>query len=86
LIGSAIDRRYSGSLIERSPWLRRNHRVHVEIYKDSTSNDLVPTVNAWSLPGEPWLFGIDRTGKVTARLDGAMGTDEVKALLDGLLT
>jgi hypothetical protein len=64
----------------------RIHLVHVEIYKDSTSNDVVPTVNAWSLPGEPWLFGIDRTGKVTERLDGAMSTDEVKALLDGLLT
>lgn len=83
--------RYCGPVLDQLLSVKRAyedhiHLVHVEIYKDSTSNDLVPTVNAWSLPGEPWLFGIDRTGKVTARLDGAMGTDEVKALLDGLLT
>ncbi len=83
--------RYCGPVLDqllsvKHTYEDRIHLVHVEIYKDSTSDDLVPTVNAWSLPGEPWLFGIDGTGKVTARLDGAMGTDEVKALLDGLLT
>lgn len=60
------------------------HLIHVEIYKDSTSDALVPTVEQWNLPGEPWLFGIDHTGTVAGRLDGAMGTDEVRALLDKL--
>lgn len=58
--------------------------VHVEIYKDATSDQLVPTVDAWGLPGEPWLFGIDGSGTVVGRLDGAFGTDEVTALLDRL--
>lgn len=58
--------------------------VHVEIYKDLRSTDLVPTVEAWGLPGEPFLYGIDPTGQITARIDGAMGTDEMRALLDGL--
>ncbi len=58
--------------------------VHVEIYRDQTSDALVPTVDAWALPGEPWLFGIDGTGAVVGRLDGAFGTDEVTGLLDQL--
>jgi hypothetical protein len=58
--------------------------VHVEIYRDQTSDALVPTVEAWGLPGEPWLFGIDGTGTVVGRLDGAFGRDEVTGLLDRL--
>lgn len=58
--------------------------VHVEIYKDLTSQNLVPTVDAWNLPGEPWLFGIDGTGKVVSRLDGAFGSNEVRTLLGSL--
>jgi hypothetical protein len=56
--------------------------VHVEIYRDQTSDALVPTVDAWALPGEPWLFGIDGSGTVVGRLDGAFGTDEVTGVLD----
>lgn len=55
--------------------------VHVEIYKNSTTEDLIPTVEAWKLPSEPWLFGIDRAGNITARLDAGMGRDEMDALL-----
>ena len=79
--------RYCGPVLDQLLSVQDAYRdrvtmIHVEIYKDSTSNDLVPTVDQWHLPGEPWLFGIDRTGKVTGRLDGAFGTDEVRALLD----
>ena len=66
------------------PYQDRIQIVHCEIYKDQTSEALVPTVDAWALPGEPWLFGIDGTGNVIGRLDGAFGTDEVKALLGRL--
>lgn len=79
--------RYCGPVLDQllavSPaYQDRVQLLHVEIYKDSTSDALVPTVDQWKLPGEPWLFGIDRTGTVVGRLDGAMGTDEVRALLD----
>lgn len=55
--------------------------VHVEIYTDIKATDVVPTVSAWNLPGEPWLFGIDGQGKITARLDGAFASDEIETLL-----
>ncbi len=59
--------------------------VHCEIYKNSRTNDHISTVDAWGLPGEPLLFGINGAGDITARLDGAMGTDEVRTLLKNLV-
>lgn len=58
--------------------------VHVEIYEDLRSEEVVPTVAAWGLPSEPWLFAVDGDGTITARLDGAMGTDEMRSLLESL--
>jgi hypothetical protein len=55
--------------------------VHVEIYRAETGVALVPTVEAWNLPSEPWLFGIDAAGVVVDRLDGAFGADEIGALV-----
>jgi hypothetical protein len=82
--------RYCGPVLDQLLAVQDAYRdrvelIHVEIYKDSTSDALVPAVDAWQLPGEPWLFGIDRTGAVVGRLDGAMGTDEVRSLLDALV-
>ena len=59
--------------------------VHVEIYKNNQTTDVIPTVSAWKLGGEPWLFGIDSGGLVTARLDGAFDQTEITGLLDGLV-
>lgn len=59
--------------------------AHVEIYRDTRSTKLVPTVEAWNLPGEPWLFGIDSGGTVVSRLDSAFARDEQDGLLQGLI-
>ena len=58
--------------------------VHIEIYQKPTGTALISTVEAWRLPSEPWLFGIDATGTVQSRIDGAFGGTEMKALLDAL--
>ena len=58
--------------------------MHVDIYKDLRTNDTSPTVTAWNLPSEPWLFGVDASGAITARLDGAFGQDEMRTVLDAL--
>jgi hypothetical protein len=58
--------------------------VHVDIYQDLRTTLTSPTVTAWGLPSEPWLFGVDAGGVITARLDGAFGQDEMRALLDDL--
>jgi hypothetical protein len=59
--------------------------VHIEIYQKATGTALVPTVEAWHLPSEPWLFGISSEGIVQSRIDGAFGGTEMKALLDALV-
>jgi hypothetical protein len=60
--------------------------IHVEIYKDLTSNDLITATATWlGITGEPWIFAIDGTGKVTGRLSGAFATDEIKALIDNVI-
>jgi hypothetical protein len=59
--------------------------VHVEIYENNQTTDVISTVKAWGpLQGEPWLFGVDRNGVVSGRLDGAFGQTEMQSLLDGL--
>jgi hypothetical protein len=60
--------------------------IHVEIYKDLTSNNLVTATETWlGFSGEPWVFALDGTGTVTGRLSGAFATDEIRALIDQTL-
>ena len=54
--------------------------VHVEIYTNLSGNETTPTVQAWGIQSEPWLFGVDATGNVVARIDGAFGHDEQQLL------
>ncbi len=38
---------------------------------------LVPAAVQWGLPDEPWIFVVDAGGKVTAKFEGAVGSDEL---------
>ncbi len=38
---------------------------------------LVPAAVQWGLPDEPWVFVVDASGKVTAKFEGAVGSDEL---------
>jgi hypothetical protein len=60
--------------------------VHVEIYTNLSGNETTPTVQAWGIQTEPWLFGVDATGNVVSRLDGAFGHDEQQKLLQRLVS
>jgi hypothetical protein len=59
--------------------------VHIEIYQAPTGTALVPTLDAWHIESEPWLFGVDGAGTIQSRIDGAFGGTEMKALLDALV-
>jgi hypothetical protein len=79
--------RYCGPVLDTLLKLRPTYQdrvdfVHVEIYQNDQTTDLISTVSAWGpLTGEPWLFGVDKTGLVTGRLDGAFDQTEMDALL-----
>jgi hypothetical protein len=60
--------------------------VHVEIFRDLQSNNLVTATQIWlGTTGEPWVFALDGAGNVTGRLSGAFATDEVRALIQGAI-
>jgi hypothetical protein len=69
--------------------------IHVEPYELTyTSGGLQPVVdeqnlpipvqatNIWGLPTEPYMFVVDSTGKITAKFEGIMAPDELRAAFD----
>jgi hypothetical protein len=59
--------------------------IHMEIYKDNDPNKGVrPQVQAFHLPSEPWLFAIDKQGRVHSVLEGAFGVEELTRVVKGL--
>jgi hypothetical protein len=79
---------YCGPVLDEMLDVRKNYDgvtfVHVDIYRNNRTTDLVPTVEEWGLPSEPWMYTIDAGGTIVGRLDGAFGKAEVVQLLDGL--
>jgi hypothetical protein len=60
--------------------------IHQEVYVDNTvDRGLRPSLSRFGLTSEPWLFVMDRKGKVTARLEGSFGfTAMERAIRTGL--
>jgi hypothetical protein len=69
-----------------APYQDRVTFVHVEIYDSTRGAQRSPTVEAWGLPSEPWLFAIDGAGTILTRLDGAIAKDEIVPALQRLVT
>jgi hypothetical protein len=59
--------------------------IHMEIYEDNDpGEDVRPQVDAFHLPSEPWLFAIDRDGRIEAEIEGAFGVEELTRVVEGL--
>jgi len=61
--------------------------IHIEPYDVQSARSgrgLVPIQSflEWGLQSEPWVFVIDKTGRVVAKFEGIMGIEEVSAVLD----
>ena len=51
--------------------------IHQEVYVDNDpQKGLRPPLQQFHLQSEPWLFVVDKTGKITARLEGSIGVRE----------
>jgi len=42
-------------------------------------------LRAFGLPTEPWLFVVDRKGRITARLEGSFGLDAFRRAIETAL-
>ena len=49
------------------------------------SPKLRPQVEAFGLPTEPWLFVIDKDGKVQTRIEGAFSVSELETELNRVI-
>jgi hypothetical protein len=60
--------------------------IHQEVYVDNDmSKGLREPLRQFNLPSEPWLFVVDKTGKITARLEGSIGVQQFEdAVKSGL--
>ena len=57
--------------------------IHMEIDRDNDiSKGFRPQIAAWRLPTEPWVFTIDKNGKVASRLEGAYSARELKEAIE----
>ncbi|HYZ79916.1 MAG TPA: hypothetical protein VE571_01530 [Solirubrobacteraceae bacterium] len=60
--------------------------IHQEVYVDNQpSKGLRPQLTAFHLRTEPWLFAINRQGKIAARLEGPFGTTELNRAIQAAL-
>jgi len=71
--------------------------IHVEPYElKTTDGQLQPVlsdqnlpipidaVNVWGLPTEPYVFVVDRNGKISAKFEGIAAADELRAAFDAV--
>jgi len=60
--------------------------IHEEVYvNNQPSKGLRPQLHAFHLETEPWLFTINRSGVIVARLEGAFGINELRQALETAL-
>jgi hypothetical protein len=60
--------------------------IHQEVYRDNNPDKgLRPSLQAFGLQSEPWLFTIDRRGRVAARLEGSFGFRDFEAAIRSAL-
>ena len=56
--------------------------IHVEVYASiSEPGDLSATMQAWHLSTEPWVYLLDKEGRVANRLEGSASVTEIEPLL-----
>lgn len=57
--------------------------IQMEIFRDNqVDKGYRPQVRSYNLPTEPWVFAIDRDGKVAARIEGPYSASELDRAVD----
>ena len=64
--------------------------IHIEPYvlrdlRAGFVENAVPATREWKLQSEPWIFVVDRAGRIAAKFEGIVAPDEVEAALQRAL-
>jgi len=59
--------------------------VHLEIYSDPQTQTPSLAVNEWRLPSEPWVFLVDRDGRIADKLEGGLTAAELREGIERLV-
>jgi hypothetical protein len=81
-----------GPLLNETKTLASTHPeadfIHIEVYQGFNepgfapdADHLVPAVVDFGLPSEPWIFVMDETGAVVARIEGVLAEGELDTIL-----
>ncbi|MBI4329333.1 MAG: hypothetical protein HY685_05675 [Chloroflexi bacterium] len=74
-----------------SSWFERTiDFLHVEPYNlalahTSGTLQLTDVAVAWGLPSEPWVFVVDKEGRIAAKFEGIVTEQEMKSALEALI-
>lgn len=68
----------------KARWADQVNFIHVEVYKSFDPLVLADEMNTWGLQTEPWVFVLDRAGRVGARLEGNVTATELEPILERL--
>ena len=63
----------------------RANFIHIEVYQRFEPLEFADEMADWGLSTEPWVFVLDREGRVAARLEGSVTRAELEPILAGLL-
>lgn len=80
--------RVCGPVVDVTEQVKHDHGdevafIYSEIYEGNDPNGaLREPVRAFNLPTEPWLFVIDRDGKVETRIEGAFSVAELEVAVE----
>ena len=84
--------RVCGPVVDIAEQVKAQHQdddiawVHMEIFEDNTvEKGYRAQVREWRLPSEPWLFTVDSSGRVAARIEGAFSADELEKAVNAAL-
>lgn len=59
--------------------------IHVEVYDDFQTLQLVKEMGEWGLETEPWVFVLDKDGNIAAKFSGPLSPRELQEALAPLL-
>lgn len=51
--------------------------IHVEVYKNFETFEVVDAMREWNLETEPWLIFVDATGKIVRKYEGGITSKEI---------